>query len=585
MIRLPYIFSPLADRPQTRQFGTLVARNFRLPPQLGEIMFMRGITTLEAAEQFLHPQLSMLPSPQSMKGMQAAVDLIITAHGKGQPMLIHGDYDVDGITATTLLTAFFREVGIRTALVIPNRLDERYGLSVPSIDRLLSQMEMRKRGGVLITVDCGISAFEEVRYAREQGLQVIITDHHEPQAGQLPEAEAVLNPKQADCCFPFDQLAGVGVAFFLVMALRKALSQLGLIDGGRINLKKYLDLVALGTVADVVPLVGINRILVRAGLEVLSAKQRPGIFALCERCGIAEREVLAEDISFKLAPRINASGRLGTPLVGVDLLLAESAEAAQQPADTLDQLNEQRKQLELSALEVIEPQCRHQVQAGWNGLAVYHRGCHPGVLGIVASRIAERFGRPAIIFTDEQAQGGMHHLKGSGRSISGIHLFQLLQHCTQYITQYGGHAMAIGLTIEQSLLGDFAQLFNQEVINRCAVALEEEKGIEIDFHIAEKSQLTRYLARSLQALQPFGEGNPEPTFLLSSERLVRPRPLNGHLRFQVQANGHVFPGIGFRLAQQDHDYQEPHDLVFHLKRSWFRGVEQDQVQAIHVVSC
>ena len=145
--------------------------------------------------------------------------------------------------------------------------------------------------------------------------------------------------------------------------------------------------------------------------------------------------------------------------------------------------------------------------------------------------------------------------------------------------------MAIGLTIEQSLLGDFAQLFNQEVINRCAVALEEEKGIEIDFHIAEKSQLTRYLARSLQALQPFGEGNPEPTFLLSSERLMRPRPLNGHLRFQVQANGHVFPGIGFRLAQQDHNYQEPHDLVFHLKRSWFRGVEQDQVQAIHVVSC
>jgi single-stranded-DNA-specific exonuclease len=583
MARPPYIFSPLADNPQTRQFGALVARNFRLPPQLGEIMYMRGITTLEAAEQFLHPQLSMLPSPQSMKGMQAAVDLIVSALGNDRPMLIHGDYDVDGITATTLLTAFFREVGIRTAFVIPNRLDERYGLSVPSIDRLLAQLDDRKRGGVLITVDCGISACEEVGYARQQGLQVIITDHHEPQEG-LPDAEAILNPKQVDCPFPFDQLAGVGVAFFLVMALRKALSELGLIDGARINLKKYLDLVALGTVADVVPLVGINRILVRAGLEVLSAKQRPGVLALCERCGIADREVLSEDISFKLAPRINASGRLGTPLVGVELLLAETAEAAQQPADTLVQLNEQRKQLELSALEVIEPQCRHQVQAGWNGLAVYHHGCHPGVLGIVASRIAERFQRPAIVFTDEQAQGAQHHLKGSGRSIAGIHLFQLLQHCTQYITQYGGHAMAIGLTIKQPLLDDFARLFNQQVISRCAEALEEGKGIEIDYHIAEKKQLTRYLARSLQAMQPFGEGNPEPTFLLSSERLKHPKRLNGHLRFQVQTNDHVFPGIGFRLADQEQDYQEPHDLIFHLKRSWFRGVEQDQVQAIHVVS-
>lgn len=577
-----YIFSPDADSPQTRRFGAMVAKNFHLPPQIGEILFVRGIKTLNAADHFLHPQLAMLPSPDSMKGMDAAVALVLAAYRKGQPILIHGDYDVDGITSTTLLTAFFREIGIPTAYVIPNRLEERYGLSRHSIQRLVQQMEQPERGGLLITVDCGISALEEVAYARHQGLQVIITDHHEPQA-ELPRTEAILNPKQQDCSFPFDQLAGVGVAFFLMMGLRKAFTEQGLVDGTRINLKKYLDLVALGTVADVVPLVGINRVLVRAGLEVLSEKRRPGIFALCERCGIADRAVLTEDISFKLAPRINASGRLGAPVVGVELLLAGTAQDAQKPAESLDRFNTERKALELQALEAIEDQCRQQIAMGREGLAIYHQGCHPGVLGIVASRISERFGRPVIIFTDEQAGDETTSLKGSGRSIAGIHLFQLLEQCREYVGQYGGHAMAIGLTIEQSNLEQFAQLFNQQV-SRCGEVLGQGRGIGIDYHFTEKKHLTKYFAQALQRLQPFGEGNPDPTFLLSSERLVHPKHSNGHLRFQVQANGHVFPGIGFRLAEKGHNYQDPHDLIFHLKRSWFRGVEHDQVQAIHVLS-
>lgn len=577
-----YIFSPIADSPEVRQFGHLVAKNFRLPEQVGEILYVRGITNLAAVERFLYPQLSMLPAPDAMKGMEQAIELVLAAYQKRQPILIHGDYDVDGITATTLLTAFFQEIGLETVYVIPNRLKERYGLSETSIERLLLQIDHPERGGVLITVDCGISAFAEVDYARCQGLQVIITDHHEPQA-ELPRADAILNPKQQDCAFPFDQLAGVGVAFFLVMGLRKAFTRRKLLDGTQINLKKYLDLVALGTVADVVPLVGVNRILVRAGLEVLSEKKRPGIRALCQRCGIDDREILAEDISFKLAPRINASGRLGTPLVGVELLLAESSEEAQGPAERLDRLNSERKQLEQDAIEAIEPYCRQQVREGMDGLAIYQQGCHPGVLGIVASRIAERFQRPVIVFTDDQAGEGTANLKGSGRSITGIHLFQLLEQCKEFIAQYGGHAMAIGLTIEQLHLESFTQLFNQQV-SQCGEVLGQGKGFEIDYHFTEKKHLTRHFARALQTLQPFGEGNPEPTFLLSAERLIAPKQMNGHLRFQIRANGHVFPGIGFRLAEHNRDYQTPHDLVFHLKRSWFRGVEQNQVQAVCVVS-
>ncbi len=559
-----------------------MAKNFRMPQQLGEILYIRGVDTLNSVEQFLYPQLASLPSPGLMKGMATAVATVLAAYRRHLPILIHGDYDVDGITSTTLLTAFFREIGIETAYVIPNRLEERYGLSRHSIQRLLQQVEHPQRGGLLITVDCGISALDEVEYARQQGLQVIITDHHEPQA-DLPRAEAILNPKQVDCSFPFDQLAGVGVAFFFVMALRKAFTEHGVVDGTRINLKKYLDLVALGTVADVVPLVDINRILVRAGLEILSEKQRPGIHALCDRCGIAEREILAEDISFKLAPRINASGRLGEPSIAVELLLAETSQNAQAPADSLDRFNIERKSLEQCALEAIRLQCKEQIAAGREGLAIYHQGCHPGVLGIVASRIAERYGRPVIIFTDEQVGEGGSCLKGSGRSIAGIHLFQLLEHCKEFINQYGGHAMAIGLTIEQKNLAGFARLFDQQVSD-CGEPLGQGRGIEIDYHFTEKKYLTKYFARSLQALQPFGEGNPEPTFLLSHERLVHPKRSNGHLRFQVQANGHVFPGIGFHLAENDHNYQHPHDVVFHLKRSWFRGVEHDQVQAIHILT-
>ncbi len=578
----PYILPADASSPQTKHFGAMVAKNFRLPRQLGEILYVRGINTLEAAEQFLHPRLTMLPSPTLMKGMDAAVALVLDAYRQRLPLLIHGDYDVDGITATTLLTAFFREIGIATAYVIPNRLKERYGLSRHSIQRLMQQIHSPERGGVLITVDCGISAIEEVEYARQQGLKVIITDHHEPQA-VLPRAEAVLDPKQADCPFPFGQLAGVGVAFFFVMALRKAFTESGLTDGPQINLKKYLDLVALGTVADVVPLVGTNRVLVRAGLEILSEKQRPGIHALCERCGIADRDILAEDISFKLAPRINASGRLGEPVVGVQLLLAETSQEAFAPAETLDRYNTERKKLELCALEAIKKQCRQQIDAGREGLAIYQQGCHPGVIGIVASRVAERYGRPVIIFTDEQAGDGAAVLKGSGRSIAGIHLFQLLEQCKEFISQYGGHAMAIGLTIEQDNLENFTRLFNQQVCN-CGEILGQGRGVEIDYHFTEKKDLTKDFARALQQLQPFGEGNPEPTFLLSGERLVHPKRSNGHLRFQVQAGGHVFPGIGFHLAENDHNYHMPHDLIFHLKRSWFRGIEQNQVQAIRVLS-
>lgn len=582
-----YLLPANADSAEVRAFASQVAREFSLPPQLGEILHHRGVTTLDQVQQFLYPQLAMLPSPETMKGMGPAVACILAACQTGKPIFIHGDYDVDGISATALLLTFFGEIGIEATCYIPNRLEEGYGLSRGSIDRLLALTDPGQldqiRGGVLITVDCGITAIAEVAYAQGLGLRVVITDHHEPKE-ELPGAEAILDPKQPGCGFPFAQLAGVGVAFFLIIALRRALVEGGLIATTAVpNLKKYLDLVALGTVADVVPLIGVNRILVRAGLEVLSAKNRFGVFSLCELCGIADHQVLAEDIAFKLAPRINAAGRFGVPLTGVELLLADSLEQSRQLAIELEQLNQERKQLEQAILPLLAGQCGPQIEAGADGLVVYQPGCHPGISGILASKIGESHRRPTIIFTDELQQGaGEARLKGSGRSIPGVNLFQLLDQCSPWIEQYGGHAMAVGLSIKKSQLEPFVQAFHRQA--RMQRPTPPPAGqVAIDFHLRDTSQLDQGLVQSLQLLQPFGEGNPEPVFLLTGELLLQPREIKGHLAFNLRGDRQLFPGIGFHLAEAGRNFHQPVDLVFQLKRSWYKGVGRDQIQALHLI--
>ncbi|MDR2549272.1 MAG: single-stranded-DNA-specific exonuclease RecJ [Desulfobulbus sp.] len=558
---------------QERAFGDAIAREFGLAPQVGEILFSRNIDTLEKAKEFLCPQLSMLPPPESMKGMREAVACILATCDNDQPIFIHGDYDVDGISATALLVSFFRELGRQTYSHIPNRLQESYGLSIDSIDRLIAQRP--GQGGVLISVDCGISAVAEVAYARQRGLRVVITDHHEPR-GVLPDADAILDPKQPGCNFPYSTLAGVGVAFYLLMALRKAM-------GIRINLKQYLDLVALGTVADVVPLTGVNRILVRAGLEVLTATDRPGLLSLYSHAGMGKREILSEDIAYKLAPRINAAGRLGQPETGLALLLANDMESAQNAASTLEQMNSARKQLEIDELASAEAVCAEQVEAGRNGLVVYQPQCHAGVLGILASRLVDKHQRPVLVFADEHKGGAGGIIRGSGRSVKGINLFQILTRCDQWIEQFGGHAMAIGLTIKQENLESFADDFNQN-IGMLECKLQTMNQVWIDYCLPNASMLTDRLMQAVQRLQPFGEGNPEPIFLLPEQQLIAPKKRNGHLMFHLQGQGRIFPGIGFHLGQPHLDTTKPADVLFRLKRSWFRGVERNQLQATMLVS-
>lgn len=573
------------------EFVATAAKALNIPSQLAEILYQRGMTTLAQLQDFLYPQLAMLPDPLTIQGMHQAVDCLLASFASRprQPVFIHGDYDVDGMTATALLVAFFREIGIQDVhWYIPNRLEEKYGLSKQSIDRLVSLHEFSaSHGGVLVTVDCGITAVEEVAHARSLGLQVIITDHHEPQE-QRPEADAIVNPKQPGCAAHFSQLAGVGVAFFLVMALRRAMNSCRDPHVATVpNLKKYLDLVALGTVADVVPLVGINRILVRAGLEVLSTKYRYGVFFLCEKCGIRDAPIQTEDIAYKLAPRLNAAGRLGQPHHGVNLLLATTRNQGQYFAMILEELNTERKQLEIETLATVMEQCGAQVEAGWNGLSVYHAACHPGIVGILAARLVDTYNRPAIVFTDDTTRNDTgKYIKGSGRSIPGINLLAALQACSPFLEQFGGHAMAAGLSVARENLESFAKVFHQQVSKMGISGEEGRQKIEIDCHLQENGLLTEEFVRAVQLLQPCGEGNPEPVFLMTGTRLQQPKNMKGHLSFQVHpgGNGVMLRGIGFNLWSESLDLREPVDLVFHLKRSWYRGVEQHQVHALHITS-
>ncbi len=558
-----------------------LAYDLQLPTVIAEILFRRGFTSAEAARRFLQPQLADLPAPGAMKGLDKAAELLAEAVVQRRQIVIHGDYDVDGITATALLADFLRKTGLEPIRHLPNRLTDEYGLTMKSVAELAAQVLMP---ALLITVDCGISTPEEVRRAKDLGFTVIITDHHEPpaDAADFPLADAVVNPRQAGCAFADGELAGVGVAFFLLVALRRKLVEKGWWSQGKMpNLRYYLDLAALGTIADVMPLTGVNRILVRAGLEVISGRGRPGIAALCERAGLREEIVSAEHVAYQLGPRINAAGRLGNPQLAAELLLTQDAGAAAVLADELEAANILRRELEAEVLEAAMQQAEHQVAAEQGSLVLRGPDWHPGVIGIIASRVVDRFHLPALVLTGDSGQEKM--LKGSGRSVPGLNLHQVLEQCRARIVHFGGHAMAAGLTVRDEDFAQFRAAFAEAV--RALDSSLPPAGLAIDAVLDERTDF-RELAHNLRLLEPFGQGNPEPVFLMRNIRLREVNTLREHLRFAVPLNGSLVKGIGFFMAAQFEAAAEGAvDLAFRLKESSYRGVSRVEVHAAAIFSC
>jgi single-stranded-DNA-specific exonuclease len=516
-----------------------LAGALRLHPLAARILAARGHADPGAAGAFLEARLADLPDPFAMKGMRAAVDRIARALAAGERIACYGDYDVDGVTSTALLAGFLRAAGGDVVTYTPHRLTEGYGLNAAAVGKLAAQ-------GVklLVTLDCGITSVEEVRAATAAGVETVVVDHHTVPV-ELPQAAAILNPHQPGCGYPSKELAAVGVTFALVMALRKALREAGRFGAERPepNLKEALDLVALGTVADVVPLVGANRILVKWGLEELARTRRPGLDALKRVAGIAKgAPVGAGQVGFRLAPRINAAGRLDDGGRGVRLMLTTDGREAAALAEELDRENQARQELERQILEEAIADGAARVKAGAHGLVLHRAGWHPGVVGIVASRIVERFHRPAVLVGALDGVG-----KGSGRSIEGFHLYDALAACAEHLVRFGGHKHAAGVTIAPEAVPAFRDAFEAHAAR--VIAPEDlVPRTRIDGWIAT-GDVGERAAADLAKLGPFGAGHPEPVWALRGPA-ARARKIGADGRHLKMLLGGGVDAIGFGMGDR-----------------------------------
>ncbi len=502
-----------------------LTKELGISPILAQVLINRGIKSASAAEKFLKPQLSDLLPPWQMKDMEAAVKRVIRAARLREKVMIFGDYDVDGITSVALLKTQLERLGITTAHYIPHRINEGYGLN-------LTAGKIAKNNGfsLIITVDCGINSRSEIERFRRWGIDVIVTDHHEPQ-GQMPEAYAILNPKRRDCPYQYKELSGVGVAFKLAQAVTKS------------NLWEDLDLVALGTIADNVALNGENRIIVSEGLKRIPASCRLGIQALMDASGINKQKPLkASAVSFILGPRINASGRVETAESALRLLLSQSSAEACDLAKTLNTYNRRRQKIEEAIFREAQNLIDKEINFKEHSVIVLSgQDWHPGVLGIVASRLMEKFYRPTILISE----CGHGTCRGSARSIKDFSIFDALLACQKHLNTFGGHRLAAGLTIAKDNIHNFRQDINSFARQ---ILLKEflTPKIEVDMEIS-LADLSKDLIYQLRRIEPFGSANPEPIFYtrnltLRSEPEILSRDT---LKFWVTDSEFTYPVIGF----------------------------------------
>lgn len=527
-----------------------------IPALTAEVLAARGCRTAEEARAVLAAGPELLHAPEAMAGIAAAVRRIRLALERGELICVYGDYDVDGITATCLLTTCLRSMGGRVLPYVPNRLSEGYSLNGTTLTQLAAQGV-----SLIVTVDCGITNLEETLFAGMLGMDVVITDHHECKA-ELPEAVAVVNPHQPGCPYPFKQLAGVGVALKLALALTPEEQREGVFLA-------CADLAAVGTVADVMELTGENRAIVSIGLARLPGTSRPGLRALLQEAGLEGRTLTSTSISYSLAPRLNAAGRMGCPELAVRLLLTEAPEEAAQYARQLCDLNRERQAVELdtfqqcAALLELHPSMREHaiILAGENW--------HQGVIGIVASRLVERYHLPTFMISLENGRG-----KGSCRAEEGFNLFAALEQCADLLDTFGGHEQAAGFTIPEQNI----PVFRARIIALAATAppppdTRQQLTIDVCLHSARLLALEQ--VEALQALEPYGAGNPRPTFLLEQGKVVNCSGVGGgrHTRFQLEKDGVLLDAIFFSAALPEtglHPGQSI-DAAFYPQINSYRG--------------
>lgn len=524
------------ERGADPQLAAAISSRIGVSREIGVLLAGRGVLPDNAAA-YLNPSLDDLTSPSVLKGVKEAVELLVATISRGEKVCIHGDYDVDGVTATAILVSFFRAIASPVTYVIPLRLEDGYGLSTDGVDEAI-----RQGATALITVDCGITSVVEAEYCRNQGLRLIITDHHTPPA-ILPDADAIINPLQPGCDSEFKAYAGVGLAFLLAAALRTRLRESGYFNKhSEPNLGSYLDLVALGSIADMVPLTGDNRIYVAFGLKGLTATRREGVVALKKVAAITG-EVSSGDVGFKLAPRLNAAGRLDDAKRGVELLLSTNPDSALMLAEELDAANLERRQIESEILaEALQRLESDKSFAGKRVVVMASESWHPGVIGIVSSRVVERHYKPTVLIALTDGVG-----KGSGRSIPAFNLYEGIASASSHLIKFGGHRQAAGLAVLEENIPAFYEDFNDYAMS----SLRDEDLVpclKYDCEIRPEN-ITREFIASLEQMKPFGMGNPEPVFMLRGVEVKQSRVLKEkHLKLSLKADGCIFDAVAFQMA-------------------------------------
>ena len=473
-----------------------LAESLNILPIIAELLVKRGVESPKEAHQFLNGNLSSLHSPTLLKGMDKAVSRIRRALSKGEKVLVYGDYDVDGITSVALLSRVLKKLGGHVIEYIPSRLKEGYGLNLTA-----AKLAHRKKTNLLITVDCGISSLKEVDYLNSLNIDTIVVDHHRPDGDKLPEAHAIIDPFQKGCSYPFKGLAGVGLVFKLIQSL---------LDKNPAALREHLDLVALGTVSDVVPMLDENRILVRFGLESLMDTKKLGIKELIHVSSLKGKELTAGHIGYILGPRINASGRIGSPELALKLLTTKDPGEARELAVTLNKENRSRQKIEREVYEMALDKASREVNFKDHRVIVLSgEGWHAGVIGIVASRFVDRFYRPTVMISINDNVG-----RGSARSIKNFHLFDAISGCKEYLDSFGGHKNACGITIVPKFIDKFRRRINEQAHNTLAPE-DLLPSLDVDMEIP-LDRLSGKLINQLEKLSPFGQGNPRPVFVSRS---------------------------------------------------------------------
>ncbi|MBO4293687.1 MAG: single-stranded-DNA-specific exonuclease RecJ [Clostridia bacterium] len=536
-----------------------ISENYKINKLLATILSNRGINTEEKIELFLNPKRNDFHNPYEMPDMEKAVDRIIKAKENNEKIIIYGDYDVDGITSITVLKSFLKDIGIEAAYYIPNRLNEGYGLNIPAVEKIAQEGY-----NLMITVDCGITCIEEINKANELGMDVIVTDHHEV-GDELPNAVAVVDCKRKDNKYKCRDLAGVGVAFKLSQALAM---KLGIDEKEYL---KYLDIVCIGTISDIVPLVDENRLISKLGLMLVNQTKNIGLQAILKLSGYKNIDSTA--ISFGVAPRLNACGRMGHADEALKLFLSKNINEVNQIANTLNEYNRTRQEIEKTIYESALKQIQEQKLNENKTIVVSGENWHHGVIGIVSSKITEMFFKPSILLCLENGEA-----KGSGRSIPGFDLHEALLKCQNSLERFGGHSMAVGLTLKEEKIPEFAEKLEAEATQ--AHIEEIIPIIKIDAKI-NLEEVNRQMVESIKMLEPFGEANKMPVFVFKNLKIDSIRALSEgkHLKLTLKDNNTIVSAIGFNMGEFAQEYRigDKIDVVGNLEINSFNGVDSIQI--------